>query len=181
MKTMNYKILINESGVPVLIKMPIETESYDMTHFHKSVIKRYFQALKAAMKPENQIHFKDPIGIMDSLLRNGIIEDVTPSIVGQTFDLPENIGVSFEDDGGHGFPDKNVAILTPITEAPEPEDITIKPVYTSETKLVVAPVKSEGEDERKILLKFLDWYDGDLKVLKDHDQLVNEYFEERKG
>lgn len=35
----------------------------------------------------------------------------------------------------------------------------------------------EAADE-VILLKFLDWYDGDLKVLKDHKQLINEYFED---
>lgn len=36
-----------------------------------------------------------------------------------------------------------------------------------------------GDSERQILLKFLDWYDGDLKVLKDHDEMVDEYLKEK--
>lgn len=38
---------------------------------------------------------------------------------------------------------------------------------------------SDSSEEKEVILKFLNWYDGDLKVLKDHDQLVEEYFSER--
>lgn len=43
--------------------------------------------------------------------------------------------------------------------------------------------KWEGEfwvvEQSGILLKFLDWFDGDLKVLKDHESLIHEYFTEK--
>lgn len=34
-------------------------------------------------------------------------------------------------------------------------------------------------EQSGILLKFLDWFDGDLGVLKNHDLLVHEYFTEK--
>lgn len=105
---MAYKILINSKGVPVLVEVQEKIRKslgvYDFVY--PSLKLEYEQAISTALSDEkNHIPVKDELSTIALLIENNrrsffggeyVIREWCRSKIGQTFDLPENIGVSFD-------------------------------------------------------------------------------------
>lgn len=112
---MAYKILIDKTGTPKLVEVPEKPRrsfgTYDF--IYPSLKLEYEQAISTALADEKtHIAFKDEARVIDLLSRKELCSPLIVRTVGQTFDLPENIGVSFLDGTTpEGY--YKLAILTP--------------------------------------------------------------------
>lgn len=171
---MPYKILIDKTGSPKLVEVPepekklwFRSEATPADNI-AALKKMNSEALSAALSDKSKhITFR---GDQDILYFIATTYRTTPSL-GQTFDLPPNIGVSFEMTCIHRgnrdscanetcwdlnvcqrSPELKLAILTPITMKEEPIDCNTasneeaRRDFSSIVKHIDAPVKSEGEE-----------------------------------
>lgn len=144
-----YKILINESGVPVLIEVPEkpkEARPYSPHVMFRDELRKwrkYDEALSAALADKSKhIAFKDEKSVFKLLpLIDPAKWKYKASKDKSTFDLPDNLGVSFE----------SCKMCEGTGQYEKPYQQFIKCNYCSNGKLAIltpiteAPVKSEGE------------------------------------
>lgn len=163
---MNYLILITEESKPVLVEAPQKPRNNidNPLAYADSWMKYSDEYSKAISDKSKHIQFRDDVFVME-LVRKLSNNENDFFGVGQTFPIPTGYKVSFEyqirsifgeDNWGNineetyndalnnGLSQAHVRKLAILSKLEEEEidvnDITIKPVYTSEQKLkVVAP------------------------------------------